>query len=111
MLNGKANGTEYTSVDEHDQAGPSTSRGYNRVNPNTAIGGKGDTILHTITRNKDGFIDNNSKTLCHNGLITKNADGNTPMHLAAESGNIDFLRVGFWEINGDEIARFSAIIK
>lgn len=112
MFNGKTNKTEFTSVNEHDQAGPSTSRyPYPRVRPNTAIGGKGDTILHTIARNRDGFIDNNSKALCHNGLITKNADGNTPIHLAAESGNIDFLRVGFWEINGDEIARFSAIIK
>lgn len=77
---------------------------FKRVDPSTAIGGQGDTLLHTILAQEHLSIEDRKKV---NKLISentfllteRNGDGDTPIHISAEFIHDDVIITGFSRID------------
>ncbi|APR97772.1 ankyrin repeat domain-containing protein [Wolbachia endosymbiont of Folsomia candida] len=76
-------------------------RSSKRVDPSTAICGKGETLLHKVfeeecksTKDFQTIIKfyNLSRFKIFNNLIKKDVNGDTPFHFAARSGNVSPIR-------------------
>ncbi|APR98336.1 ankyrin repeat domain-containing protein [Wolbachia endosymbiont of Folsomia candida] len=79
-------------------------RKFKRVDPSTAIGGQGDTLLHTVLAQKllsEEDFEKVSEFFRENTflLTERNSDGNTPIHVAAEFIHSNVIATAFSQID------------